>query len=84
MFSSSLTFPKIPSTFSTGGRAASPATEVRLHETFFHEEEEERFFCLVCEAGAMGMKIGGWICGSWKRLGTEELARTRNIAMITA
>eukprot|EP00435_Cladocopium_sp_Y103_P070274 s284_g35.t1 len=22
---------------------------VRLHETFFHEEEEGRFFCLVCE-----------------------------------
>ena len=53
MCSSSVTFPKIPSTFSSWGRAACPATEVGLHETFFHEEEEGRFFCLVCEAGAV-------------------------------
>ena len=25
--------------------------EVRLHETFFHEADGERLFCLVCEAG---------------------------------
>ena len=64
MSPSLLTLPKIPSTFSSWGRPASPATEVRLHETFFHEEEEGRFFCLVCEVGMSGIEGGMWISGT--------------------